>query len=718
MLWTSNNITAELAKKIEHLLPKDFDYKLYIELNPDLSSAGIDNYQKAKEHYLFFGIKENRLYSKNIESKFLLLKSNSYEVWNNQNKNIMILAPTAPEYDSSGGGRRLYKIIELLKEKLNYNVYLFYKHISSKKHLKKMKDLKINTYQINKNIEYNLKQFKKDNINFDNVIFCWFDTAYDNAKIVKKYYPKIKIIVDSVDVHWVREQRGFDIGQLETSQNALDIRKNIEKESYSMANVVFCVTDRDRLAVEKEIGYNANIKILSSIHTEKNINLGGDIFFLGNYSHSPNIQACIESINIFNKFYNTKFYKNLTYQPKLLIAGANINDKIVSHINLIKNNNIKILGKIEDLSDLYKKSCLCLAPIYWGAGIKTKICDSAICGVPILTTDIGNEGIGFLDSYSALIANNENEFINKLIYFFTLSNKDQITIGNRGLLHIKDRLGEQAALQVLTNTLQEKHIVISIIAYKQTKKLKKCLESIFKRTKYSNYTIVISDNSSDPKIYKIIENFVKKYPNKIEYIKNKINQYFIEPNNSIMQNLKYLDSDIVLLNDDTEIISDGWLNYLYSTAYSASDVAAVGGKTLFPNHYISEAGAELYNDGDGKNLFRNYPADTPESDIRKSVGYCSGCLLYMRRDAINKIGVFDTNLQKMYYEDADWQYRAHLNGLKTIYEPRCLAIHDEGSSSGADINSGAKKYQKINKKIFKNKYKNINIEQYNYERAN
>jgi GT2 family glycosyltransferase len=139
----------------------------------------------------------------------------------------------------------------------------------------------------------------------------------------------------------------------------------------------------------------------------------------------------------------------------------------------------------------------------------------------------------------------------------------------------------------------------------------------------------------------------------------------------------------------------------------------------FSNLQISEhpnAGAELYSDGTGRNKGRHQDANDIQFNIPHYTGYCSGCLLYMRRDAIEKLGPLSKKLDKMYYEDSEWQYRAHINGLKTIYEPRCVAIHDEGSSSGTDITKGMKKYQEINRVKFLNLMKDQNcsdIERYN-----
>ena len=266
---------------------------------------------------------------------------------------------------------------------------------------------------------------------------------------------------------------------------------------------------------------------------------------------------------------------------------------------------------------------------------------------------------------------------------------------------------------ILKHSLENKHIVISIVTYNQTKKLQKCLDSILEKTKYDNYTIVVSDNGNSKKCRSMIKEYKSQ---KIRYIKNRYNKYFIIPNNKVIEDPIYKDSDIVLVNDDIEILDGYWLNYLYSSAYSSDYIAAVGGKTIFPDGLLAEAGAELYNDGTGRNKGRYEDPKDPQYNRCYYTGYCSGCLLYMRRDAINKIGSLSTKLKKMYYEDSEWQYRAHKYGLKTLYDYRCLAIHDEGSSSGKNFSKGAKKYQEINKYIFLNIMNDLGIQtiqQYN-----
>jgi GT2 family glycosyltransferase len=638
------------------------------------------------------------------------------EFWSDS-KNILYFSPNAPDYDQSSGGNRLLEILKILKNRLNYNVYFFCNGTAHPKYLDILRNINIHLYIPNRQSQlYHdtiLQKLKQDNITFDYAIFSWYDIADQYAKYIKKYYPQCKIIVDSVDVHWLRESRGAANQKIKTPDVILEYKKELEKKTYSEADVVFAVTENDKQEIQKEIGHYNNIKILSNIHVKQNIILGNNIFFIGNYNHGPNVDAALRSIEIYKNFQKTSVYKKLGYKPQLYLVGPNTSEELQL---ASRDKDIKLLGHIDSLTDLYSKCALLLSPLNWGAGIKGKICDAGMCWMPILTSDIGNEGINFVHKNSALIANTDEEFVESMEYFFGLSKKAKIQLGLSAQNHLDKIVSVEAAQNVLEHTLKSKHVIISIVAYSQTEKLSKCLDSILSKTKYDNYSIVISDNSSDNKIKNYIRSYLTKYKSKIRYIKNKKNLYFIEANNNILNDPLYKNSDIVLLNDDIEILSEYWLNYLYSGAYSADYVACVGGKSIYPNGLLAEAGAEIYNDGSGRNIGRGQDPNQIIYNIPKYVGYCSGCLLYMRRDAIEKLGVLDSSLEKMYYEDSEWQYRAHTNGLKTLYEPRCEVIHDEGSSSGNDISKGTKKYQEINKIKFLTKMKQAgfnNIEIYN-----
>jgi GT2 family glycosyltransferase len=553
-----------------------------------------------------------------------------------------------------------------------------------------------------------LTHFKNLGLQFNSAIFSWYDIARQYMPIVRTLFPETKAIVDSVDVHWLRDKRCLENKEITENSVSISDLMNIEKEIYSNADIVFAVTENDRQEILKEIGNN-NIKILSNIHIPyENTSLGNDILFIGNFGHIPNIRAAENCIDIYSLYSKTKEYSKLKNKPKLYLVGANPSPKLFKKAN--NNKNIIFTGNISDLEDVYKLSKVMMAPLDSGAGIKGKICDASMRSLPILTTDIGNEGINLENNLSGFIENDQNGFVDALKKIYSMDIKKLKEIAGHGKQQIHNIVSEHAAVSCLKNTLEPKHIVISIVTFNNPQLLENCLSSILTNTLYPNYTIVITDNSNNMHTYKLLDQRFKKYKH-ILYTKNKNNDYFILPNNKVMN--KYQESDIVLINDDIEIISSCWLSFLNSSAYSSTYVGAVGGKTIFPDGKLAEAGAELYNTGYGRNKGRLDDPNNIEYNKINYTGYCSGCLLYMKRETIDKIGVFDEDLCPMYYEDSEWQYRAHTFGYKTIYDPRCVAIHREGSSSGTDITKGMKRYQEINRLKFIEKYKNTNIEKYN-----
>jgi GT2 family glycosyltransferase len=169
------------------------------------------------------------------------------------------------------------------------------------------------------------------------------------------------------------------------------------------------------------------------------------------------------------------------------------------------------------------------------------------------------------------------------------------------------------------------------------------------------------------------------------------------------------------MNNDVEVTHPGWLTNLVDAAYSATHVCGSGGLIFDANGAVSEAGAEIYATGLGKNLYRGASEVSGAANAIRSVGFVSGCLMYMRRDAIEKIGALDDDYHPMYFEDVAWHYSAHIAGLKTIYTPWSRVIHKEGSTAGQNLNSGMKRFQEINRKKFLDKFAGVDVERFNVD---
>ncbi|MDH5667352.1 MAG: glycosyltransferase [Nitrospira sp.] len=220
-----------------------------------------------------------------------------------------------------------------------------------------------------------------------------------------------------------------------------------------------------------------------------------------------------------------------------------------------------------------------------------------------------------------------------------------------------------------------------------------CLQSLCETPTAVGYeVIVIDDSSSDetPIMLQAMEN--------IRTIRHHTNRGFIESSNEGARAArgKYL----LFLNNDTVVLPN-WIDELSRTFELFPDAGLVGGKLLYPDGRLQEAGAIVWNNGDAMNYGRYDDADKPEYCYLRDVDYCSGACLLIKKDLFEQLGGFHTAFKPAYCEDADLAFRIKQTGKRVLYQPLAQIVHFEGTSSGTDILTGAKQHQRINQaKLF------------------
>jgi len=161
---------------------------------------------------------------------------------------------------------------------------------------------------------------------------------------------------------------------------------------------------------------------------------------------------------------------------------------------------------------------------------------------------------------------------------------------------------------------------------------------------------------------------------------------------------------LVFLNDDTLPLPQ-WLTALLATFRRYPDAGAVGGKLIFPDGRLQEAGGVVFCDGSGAN-FGKWDLDSDNSlySYVREVDYCSGALLATPLRMFEEIGGFDRRYSPAYYEDTDYCFAIREKGYGVYFQPECRVIHCEGATAGTDETTGAKRYQVINRAKFVQKW--------------
>jgi len=158
---------------------------------------------------------------------------------------------------------------------------------------------------------------------------------------------------------------------------------------------------------------------------------------------------------------------------------------------------------------------------------------------------------------------------------------------------------------------------------------------------------------------------------------------------------------LVFLNNDTEV-RDGWLDALLAVFDTHADAGIVGGKLVFADGTLQEAGGLVFDDGSGWNYGRGDDPGRPAYEFVAECDYVSGACLAIERERFEALGGFDTHYAPAYYEDTDLCFKVRAEGLKVYVQPAATIVHFEGATSGTDENAetGMKRYQKVNREKF------------------
>ncbi|MFL5780386.1 MAG: glycosyltransferase [Thermoleophilaceae bacterium] len=223
-------------------------------------------------------------------------------------------------------------------------------------------------------------------------------------------------------------------------------------------------------------------------------------------------------------------------------------------------------------------------------------------------------------------------------------------------------------------------VTIVIPAYGPPEPAIEAVRSIRRTCDPKRVGIVVSDDASPPQH---AERLRDALAGKAEVILNRENGGFaVNANRGIRA--APADHDVVLLNSDV-VALPGWLEALQHSAYGADVVAIAGAKLLYPDRTIQFAGT-IRNAGAPEwfdHRYRFRPSGYPPANLGGPVLAVTGACMYVKREAIERIGLLDERYG-MAYEDVDWCLRAWEAGMQVVYDPRATLIHHEAKTRGEE----------------------------------
>jgi GT2 family glycosyltransferase len=212
--------------------------------------------------------------------------------------------------------------------------------------------------------------------------------------------------------------------------------------------------------------------------------------------------------------------------------------------------------------------------------------------------------------------------------------------------------------------------------------------------------VVVDDASTDGTAQLLDE--LAQLDERIIVVRNSRNRGFLESAN---RGAEAASADVlVFLNNDT-VLLPGWLEPLLRVFVEHDDAGAVGGRLLYPDGRLQEAGGLVFADGSAwKYGYGDPHPSAPLYSFFRETDYCSGCLFATRRSLFADLGGFDARYTPGFYEDTDYCFTVREQGLSVYYEPQSTIVHIEGATAGTDLQRGPKRHQVANGRKFAAKW--------------
>ena len=212
--------------------------------------------------------------------------------------------------------------------------------------------------------------------------------------------------------------------------------------------------------------------------------------------------------------------------------------------------------------------------------------------------------------------------------------------------------------------------------------LKDCLDSIFSRTTYAAYEVILVDNGSKtPETLSYLDSLPKQ---RVRIVRQDTPFNFSSLVNAGVQRAQ---GDIVcLMNNDITVVTHDWLEELVSFAVQPG-IGCVGGRLWYPDYTLQHGGVILGTGGVAghahKYLDRASAGYFGRAKLHQSLSAVTGALLMVRRSVFEAVDGFDETL-RVAFNDVDFCIRVREAGYRNIWTPFAEFIHHESKSRGAD----------------------------------
>lgn len=328
---------------------------------------------------------------------------------------VLVLGYVWPEPNSSAAGSHMLSLLKLFR-KQGWAV-TFASPAAKSEHRADLLEIGIDEYSV----ALNCSSFDDFIIDLapDLVLFDRFMLEEQFGWRIAKHCPNALRILDTEDLHFLREARHKAIKQnvpTEQAELSTELAKR-EVAAIFRSDITLIISEiefqllENKFSVPTSIMHHCPFMIEPETSPSLSFSQRQHFISIGNFRHQPNWDAVLQlKQNLWPQI------RQQCRNAEIHIYGAYPPPKATQLHNPAQGFLIK--GWAKDAKQVMKSARVCLAPLRFGAGLKGKLIEAALCSTPSVTTKIGSEGMANAENWPGYVASSDAEFIDNAVTLY------------------------------------------------------------------------------------------------------------------------------------------------------------------------------------------------------------------------------------------------------------------------------------------------------------
>ena len=273
--------------------------------------------------------------------------------------------------------------------------------------------------------------------------------AVNYVGAARLYAAQAKLIFDTVDLHFLREERAAALeGNADLARHAAQTKVQ-ELKLMRETDITVVVSAAEKRLLETEMP-NARIEVLSNVHavlgSRKAFADRHDLVFVGGFQHPPNVDAVCWFVREVMPLLRTG-----GDAPLLHVIGS----KVPSAVLDLTADDVIVHGFVADIAPFMDDCRLSVAPLRYGAGVKGKVNMAMSYGLPVVATSIAVEGMHVRPGIDVMVADTPADFAAAIERAYADPLLWQ-TLSDNGLNNVREHFSFDAARAALRRILPQR----------------------------------------------------------------------------------------------------------------------------------------------------------------------------------------------------------------------------------------------------------------------